>query len=967
MRFLALLAVLAAATAASAQTFAARTWQVGANESSDVDGTYVSQTSTAVAVRLASGRLMTLKRSSLGDEDLRHLRNVKTVTYPYRSWTRMARDRYGVGTPETFQAAIVNVTGFDSPLSRVHVEVVRSDTGQRKGYAYADLDAASRTYVDSVAANFPGPPAPNDGAQYAINSAEKPRDAHFNAYATDHFTFYWGDNVQSDATQWNDPAFRAMNFAYFERVWNYYRSIDSSLPYWNQATKYKTSVYITRTGLQDFSDGFAFGGESIVIAPAAMLEGSSVVPHEFGHTNQFWSGGYRSDDDRNINVGWVWECNANWNANSFVPGLALALGVYAERANYELDSSRMNYGSWPWLEAFADHPRFSRSTPLDMYKQAARDANGNATETPFQTTMRLGVQSGAFAGDGVAGFGDVIGEMAAHNAAWDYTYGQGYVDTLNYLFSQGIPSRAFTYLQPVPDRTGWWRPIYSQAPRQYGQNIVPLQLNAGETSVTATLAPIADETLGSNWRATLVAVDAFGNARYGRMWRTGTGRLKLKTGETAYLALVAAPDRYARQPFRPGYAAKRRFPYELSFSGCVPETTPVGLRDHRYVQGHAHPNGGGFVADSASVASTAYVGPNAQVLDGAQVSGTARIEDHATIGGAAVVSGTAVVGGYAYVRENATVTGAARVRDYALVQQRATIDGAARVREFVNVQGDGRIAGDAMVKGFGDVYTSPNAPVGGGTAIGQDAEIYFGDYDKPVDFGTLYGFGVRGLGLATSPSDGANFATDVRTDNKYLYAHWTFDKPRAKVLIDDLLDNDGVLRGGAAFKTVAKGSVLDLNGTDAYVALEGHAADAAGLTFDLQAYGRSTAAGQRLFTFAGSGGSISFTPRDASGKAALIVTNGTTTQTVVASQAIPLGAWSRVTIMVAPGSVKIYLDGTAIASSAAMTLSLDAIKADAGYLGRGTSGGYFNGQLYDVGIYRKAYASYAAFTPPYAR
>jgi hypothetical protein len=43
------------------------------------------------------------------------------------------------------------------------------------------------------------------------------------------------------------------------------------------------------------------------------------------------------------------------------------------------------------------------------------------------------------------------------------------------------------------------------------------------------------------------------------------------------------------------------------------------------VAGRAHSNGGGFVANSANVASTAYVGPFARVLGGT-VQGNARIE-----------------------------------------------------------------------------------------------------------------------------------------------------------------------------------------------------------------------------------------------------------------------------------------------------------------------------------------------------
>ena len=49
------------------------------------------------------------------------------------------------------------------------------------------------------------------------------------------------------------------------------------------------------------------------------------------------------------------------------------------------------------------------------------------------------------------------------------------------------------------------------------------------------------------------------------------------------------------------------------------------------VPAHKHPNGGGWVADTATVAKTAYVGPDAKVFDNARVSGNARVSDTARV------------------------------------------------------------------------------------------------------------------------------------------------------------------------------------------------------------------------------------------------------------------------------------------------------------------------------------------------
>ena len=58
------------------------------------------------------------------------------------------------------------------------------------------------------------------------------------------------------------------------------------------------------------------------------------------------------------------------------------------------------------------------------------------------------------------------------------------------------------------------------------------------------------------------------------------------------------------------------------------------------VPAHQHPNGGGWVADTAKVADTSYVGPDAWV------SGTARVYGDAQVSGTARVSGDAWVSDY---------------------------------------------------------------------------------------------------------------------------------------------------------------------------------------------------------------------------------------------------------------------------------------------------------------------------------
>jgi hypothetical protein len=67
--------------------------------------------------------------------------------------------------------------------------------------------------------------------------------------------------------------------------------------------------------------------------------------------------------------------------------------------------------------------------------------------------------------------------------------------------------------------------------------------------------------------------------------------------------------------------------------------------DGRPVPAHRHPNGGGWVADTAYAADTAYVGPNARVYGTARVYGAAQVYDSARLYGTAQVFGLAQVCG----------------------------------------------------------------------------------------------------------------------------------------------------------------------------------------------------------------------------------------------------------------------------------------------------------------------------------
>jgi hypothetical protein len=98
---------------------------------------------------------------------------------------------------------------------------------------------------------------------------------------------------------------------------------------------------------------------------------------------------------------------------------------------------------------------------------------------------------------------------------------------------------------------------------------------------------------------------------------------------------------------------------------------------------HQHENGQGWIANTAKVEKTVYVGPNAQVYGYARVSGYAQVYGDAQVYGYARVSGDAQVYGYARVSGDARVSGNARVY------------GDAQVYGYARVSGDARVSGGA--------------------------------------------------------------------------------------------------------------------------------------------------------------------------------------------------------------------------------------------------------------------------------
>lgn len=74
------------------------------------------------------------------------------------------------------------------------------------------------------------------------------------------------------------------------------------------------------------------------------------------------------------------------------------------------------------------------------------------------------------------------------------------------------------------------------------------------------------------------------------------------------------------------------------------------------VPAHKHAFGGGWVADTAQVKNSVYVGP------------CARVYGHASVCGNAKIGGSSEISGYAQIRDNVCIGDKVRVQGYALIE-----------------------------------------------------------------------------------------------------------------------------------------------------------------------------------------------------------------------------------------------------------------------------------------------------------
>jgi len=478
------------------------------------------------------------------------------------------------------------------------------------------------------------------------------------------FVLLWGEKSGTDpASAPGDYEFDPDDvLGQLEKAYAYYRDTMEFTPETGAMAQYKVIVIVTRTWNRTALDAWANGGSAdgkvgvINLAPAAAAPGSWSLAHELAHVFQNFTflGRGSGTGFTDASAGTFWETSAEYMTMQYYPGKGAGdLTRFLRTENLAFSSSRHHYGNWMLVQYLVDkHGGLKIFT--DLWNRA------RATEHPLETYRRI-------TGTTQDRLNTTIGEYAQHQVTYDYgnrdtflplienMYGAGFVTAYN-----GVPVEA------VDKATGHYAIPDATAPSDYGYNKIKLVPSSDGALIRLHFKGHVDSAARSGWSYGFVAVRN-GTARYGKVSTAADGQISFQTqpGEKeVYLVVAGTPQAVHHYAFLDGYTKNHRYPYEFRIDGAVPSGHESGYTKPAATGGgHWHSNGGGWVSDSAEVASTAYVGPRAAVYGSATVSGRARIEGLAwvnsggTVGGSAVVKDNAIVQGGVTISGNAVVGG----------------------------------------------------------------------------------------------------------------------------------------------------------------------------------------------------------------------------------------------------------------------------------------------------------------------
>lgn len=522
---------------------------------------------------------------------------------------------------------------------------------------------------------------------------------------SENFVCFWGPVVGEHPETYADPNLRFTPAQVLDTLEMLYDKLVHEIRFCNDDTttnlgKYKIIIVINDTWPPGGPTGWAFGSSyddvigAMWVHPNATRDGS-VLSHEFTHTLQGQNnidrnlaGGFR-----NQSTGSFWETHANFMRLQVYPQFAKEdVPRWLATRSFQYSSTRHHYCAFNLLLTMQELDSLGMVSRL-WYESAAN-------EHPLMTYRRL-------KGWTQSQLNDFIWENAKRDVIADYNVlGTGaYIRAERRRLQNEEPHylwRQYTLLQQVNDSLPRYVVPDYQAPQDYGYNVIPLHPTCANRTVKVKFKGHT-ETAGAGWRYGFVAVKADGNtARYSAPYSAPEAEVTfaMKEDETVlYLVVVGAPASHTTYVWEAGFPKIKRFPYEISVVNAVPEGLQPGYRDEFRSAGHVHPNGGGWVSNSATVDASVYVGPQAIVRGTARLTGNVRVEGTAWVENA-VLSDNVVVSGNGRVF-GGTLSGNVLVTDNAILS-------------YCTVSGNVVAKQNALEWG---------ATLGNGVVVGGDAEM----------------------------------------------------------------------------------------------------------------------------------------------------------------------------------------------------------------------------------------------------
>jgi len=355
-----------------------------------------------------------------------------------------------------------------------------------------------------------------------------------------------------------EAQYRQGSIEFAENLWSHIEVAGSTMPYWRcggTPTRYVITVQLTDSGNLG-GGGYAHCG----------LRDNGGGPRNVGLAHEFYHGHPTGGWDSGGAFGETF-CNQGEHFN--LPGEMLMFSSNFAHPWRNVDCTQ--YQSALLYMALGDSPHWGYGAASVVASLASA-----AEQTPYHTIARLGQKRGLWK-NGVKGFGDFFGEYAARMVTCDFV--------LQYPLRSKYGMPTLSSLEPVYGSEGRYRVPNAEAPRTYGFNIVRLVPEAGATEITIDFQGLYEPTQYSDWRASIVAVDAQGRARYSPQWSKGTMTLTLKPEDKHFwLAVAATPSAMPLSETngadgkvsRPVMESKLMgvhthcYPWEVTLTGCRP-------------------------------------------------------------------------------------------------------------------------------------------------------------------------------------------------------------------------------------------------------------------------------------------------------------------------------------------------------------------------------------------------------------